>query len=125
MGHIPLIKDGVVVTVIELDDDCACVTKAVHEGMSASEEADYRKRLDTWRQRGQAHHEEVAAAKRKAFMALGVANALKVQAKVECRGNGNADPFQRRILVAEKEAEAWRNQGRRAAGKPCWRQSRK
>ena len=44
MGHIPLIKDGVVVTVVELDDDCACVTKAVHNEMSASEEADYRNR---------------------------------------------------------------------------------
>ena len=104
MGHIPLIKDGVVVNVVELDDDCACVTKAVHKEMSASEEADYRKRLDAWRQRGQARHEEIAAAKRKAFTALAVANALKLQARVERRGNGNADPFLRRI----KEAEAWR-----------------
>ena len=117
MGHIPLIKDGVVVNVVELDDDCACVTKAVHKEMSASEEADYRKRLDAWRQRGQARHEEIAAAKRKAFMALDVANALKVQAKVESRGNGNADPCQRRILVADKETEAWRSQGSRATGK--------
>ena len=95
-----------------------CVTKAVHKELSASEEADYRKRLDTWRQRGQAHHEEVAAAKRKAFMALGVANALKVQAKVECRSNGNADPFLRRILVADKEAEAWRNKVAELQAKP-------
>ena len=108
MGHIPLLKDGVV-NVIELDDDCACVTKAVHKEMSASEEADYRKRLDAWRQSGQARHEEIAAAKRKAFTALGVANALKVQARGESRGNGNADPFLRRILVADREAEAWRN----------------
>ena len=118
MGHIPLLKDGVVINVIELDDDCACVTKAVHKEMSASEEADYRKRLNAWRQRGQAHHEEIAAAKRKAFMALGIANALKVQTRGESRGNGNTDPFLRPILVADKDAEAWRNKVAELQAKP-------
>lgn len=119
MGQRPLIKGGVVVNVVQIDDDCACMTKAQHKQMAEAEDADYAERFNAWRAKGQARHAEIQAAKQKAFMALGIASGLREHAKAESKKrHGNADAVMRRVRDAEKEAEDWRTKVSELENKP-------
>lgn len=119
MGQRPIIRGDTVVNVVEIDDDCACMTKAEHKQMFEAEDADYAQRFAAWRALGQARHAEIQAAKQKAFMARGVAGGLRAHAEAEAnKRHGNADAVMRRVRDAEKEAEDWRVKVNELESKP-------
>ncbi len=76
----PLIKDGKVINVIEIDDETESVTKAEHKEMLAAENADYAERMAAWRTAISAHQQTLAEARSRSFVAMGIANAMRIQA---------------------------------------------
>jgi hypothetical protein len=93
MGQRPLIKDGVVVNVIEIEDDTLPCTKARHKELAAIEQASYEAKFNAWRKVVMDHRQAILQARQAAFLAHGVLNALKVQAEAE-----KAKPKWKRLL---------------------------
>lgn len=83
MGSRPIIKDGLVVNVVEIDDDCAIMTKAECRRQEAAELADYAARVAAWRERVALMRAEVDAAREKAGIAMATMSALKARAASE------------------------------------------
>lgn len=77
MGQIPIIKGGIVVNVVELEDGTTPVLKAIHRARLAEEDADYQRRFTEWRKTVTDRQTQIADAKQKAFMASGIGNALR------------------------------------------------
>ena len=48
MGQRPIIKDGVVVNVIELDEETDLVTAEQHQQMQSVEDDDYAQQVEAW-----------------------------------------------------------------------------
>jgi hypothetical protein len=83
MGQRPLIKDGVVVNVIEIEDDTQCLRKADYKRLTAAEDADHEAQMAEWRATVAKRQADIAEARQSAFIAVGVVNALKVQQAAE------------------------------------------
>jgi hypothetical protein len=105
MAQRPLIKDGVVANVIEIDDDCEIMTKAECRKREAAEQADYEERAKAWRDQAAAMRAEVAAAQEAASMARATVEAVKGQAANE-KNDRKAAQLLRQILALEDEAKA-------------------
>jgi hypothetical protein len=110
MGQRPLIKNGVVVNVIEIADDTLPCTKARHMELSAVERANYAAKLAEWQRQVTARRAAIVEARQKAFMAQGVVNALRVASQAETKKPKwrrlAAGSFDNRISTAESEARA-------------------
>jgi hypothetical protein len=103
--RLPIIKDGIVVNVIEIDEATAIVDKATHANLCASEEADYAQRYAEWQTQVAAVETAIAEARTQHFMASGIAVAVKTEAKgVDVE---SAPAMLDKLLVAEAEVEAW------------------
>lgn len=100
----PILKDGIVVNVVEIDEGTAIVTKAEHRQMSEAEEAEYANRLLIWQGAVKAAKTEISEVEVQLFMVTGMAAAAKADAR---NANGGAAAHLDRILVAEAEVEAW------------------
>ncbi len=100
----PLIKDGIVVNIIEIGEHTLCVSKAEHKELEAQEMARYAADLVAWRNECQMHAKSIEEAKAGRFMAIGIVKAAKDAAK-----DSRIDPKHTldRILMLDSEVEAW------------------
>lgn len=100
----PILKNGVVVNVIEIDEDTAIVTKAQHKRLQAGEEEAYATELKAWREAMTARQGEMSAA----MEGLGLANmtlsAVKAKAASE-KVDARAALALTQILSMEAEIE--------------------
>lgn len=102
--QLPLIRDGIVVNVIEIDEDTISASKGDHKRLSAEENAEYEARASEWRAAINAHAEAIKAAEMQLFPARGAANAVKSDVR---KSQGDAQKALNRVLVADAEVEAW------------------
>jgi len=100
----PLIKDGIVVNVVEIDDATMCVSKAEHREMAAKEAADYTNRFNAWRREIVKRRDAISTAHTSHFMATGAAGVILAEARANA---GDAAAMLDRVLVANAEVEAW------------------
>lgn len=114
--QLPLIKDGLVVNVVELEPETACVDKAKHKEMSAAEDAEHGRRMDEWRAIANAHTLEIEKARQQLLLAHSAALAVKTAAKETKPGAEKAALD--RILFAENEVEQWRAKVAELQGRP-------
>jgi hypothetical protein len=102
--QLPLIKDGLVVNVVEIEEGTLCCSKAEHKHLGAAEVADYEARAAAWRAEIAAHHEAIRQAELQHFMACGVAAAAKDKAR---QGDGNSAQLLKHVLTTDEEAAAY------------------
>lgn len=100
MTQKPILRDGKVVNVIEIDDATQIVTKALHKEMMAAEDADYAQRLESWRAQMKQRHNSVQATIEELTLARATVNALKMTASNE-KDDRKAALALRQILSAE------------------------
>lgn len=100
MTQKPVLKDGKVVNVIEIDGETQVVTKDRHKEMIAAEDADYAQRLGAWRALVQQRHNTIQAATDELSLARATVSALKVTAGNE-KDDRKAALALRQILSAE------------------------
>ncbi|WP_088347777.1 MULTISPECIES: hypothetical protein [Rhodomicrobium] len=102
--RLPVIKDGVVINVVEMDADTLCVDKATHQQMLADEDDGHRAALALWGADISERHAAIQQAKRNLFMASGFASAVKNQVR---EGKISGDGALTSVLTADAEVEAW------------------
>jgi hypothetical protein len=98
----PILRDGVVVNVIELDDDTEIVTKARHKELCVAEDADYAAKLAAWRGQVTDIQKAFAEAVERLDMARATASALKVRAE-DLQDGPQAGQVLKQILAVEKQ----------------------
>lgn len=98
----PIIKDGIVVNVIEIGDETEIVTKDRHKELMASEDAQYAEHFTSWRGQIRAHQDEIGTAAEKLSMARMTLAAMKTKAEGEKDGT-RAVYTLNQILSLEKE----------------------
>jgi hypothetical protein len=79
----PILKDGVVVNVIEIGADTEIVSKKRHKQLTAEEDARYAIAAAEWRETAKAHEDEIRLAAEKLGLARMTVSALKVKAADE------------------------------------------
>ncbi len=84
----PIIKGGVVVNVIEIDEDTEIVTKEALKLRQAEEAAEYSVANAEWQGVLKKRMAYIKEARDQAFMMQGVVNALRIQVEVEKRTKG-------------------------------------
>jgi hypothetical protein len=96
----PILKDRIVVNVIEIGEDTEIVTKSRHKELMAIEEADYARRAAAWRASVGERQLEVRQAAEKLTMAKMTLAAVKAQA-----GKAGVDATQllKQILALDDE----------------------
>lgn len=104
MGQRPILKNGVVINVIEIDDDTQIVTKAQHKQMLAEEAVDYEVRLATWREAIRDVQQQAADVIDQLAMARMTLSAMKTQAAGE-KNDAKAAQALRQILAAEEDVK--------------------
>lgn len=102
--QLPLIEDGIVVNVIEIDDDTMIMTKDRHKELQAQEDAGYADRLAAWRKRSRACHGELNATMKRLGMANMTLSAVKIRAADE-KQDAKAALLLRQILSMEADIE--------------------
>lgn len=117
MGQRPIIKNGKVVNVIEIDDDVQIVTKAEHKAALEVENAAHAADVSAWRAEITKMRDEVSEAHQKAALAMGAAEALKDQARKD-KNAGKPPRLFDQILDLEAEAKAHAEEAGRLALRP-------
>lgn len=102
--QLPLIKDGVVVNVVEFEIGTICCSKADLKAMQVAEEAEYNARVDAWRAEVNAMQDEIRAAETQLAGARKVATEAKERAE---KGKGDAQQLLRAVLNTDAEQKAW------------------
>lgn len=102
--HLPLLKDGIVVNVVELSEGTRLVSKSEHREISKADEASYEASANGWRTKKAERAEEIKQAETSLFMAKGMATSVKAEAK---SGGGDAQKALNRVLLADAEVDAW------------------
>lgn len=115
--RVPLIKDGVVINVTEMAEGCAAVTKAEHRAQMAREDAEYEEQAAIWRGKLAERQAALAEAKTQHFMAVGVAQALRGDAKKGLKGDA-AERALNTIVAAEDEVKAYADNIAEIEGQP-------
>lgn len=100
----PLIKDGVVVNVVEVSESTLCLSKAEYKAMAAKDEAAYAEAVKAWRSALLIRRLEITEAETGLFMARGAAEVIKEQASGK---KGKARDALDRVLSADGEVNAW------------------
>lgn len=104
MGQLPILKDGVVVNVIEIDNETEIVTKDEHKRRAAEEMAAYETSLAEWREVIRGRQNEAHEALTKLQMAKMTLEAKKTTAAEEKTDAGAALAL-RQILSMEEEVK--------------------
>lgn len=102
--QLPLIKDGLVVNVVELDPGTVCVDKGTHKRMGLEENTAYAGRAREWRAELDARQAAIADAEQQLLAAATAAAVVKNAAR---KASGDAAATLDRVLVAEAEVDAW------------------
>lgn len=105
MAQKPIIKDGIVINVIEIDETTQVVTKAQYKEAQVADEANYNRQLEIWRAEMRQRRANVEAALTELGMARATVAALKVTAGNET-DDARAALILRQILVAERDIAA-------------------
>ncbi len=100
----PLLKDGVVINVIEIDENTLVVCKAEHKQLQAEEDAAYTAQLEEWRAVIKARQGELGAASERLGMAKMTLSAMKVKVAEE-KGDARAALALKQILSMEADVE--------------------
>jgi hypothetical protein len=116
--RVPVIKDGVVVNVIEMAPDTTAVTKAEHKDAMARERVEYEARAADWRKGVEAGRSVVKLAKQDLFMARGLERAARSGvAKSDLTGDAGAHAA-RQLLTLGNEAAAHQDNVERLEAAP-------
>jgi hypothetical protein len=113
----PILKDGVVVNVVELDDDTMVTTKARHKELTAAEDAEYQAKIDEWRIAHGAHQAKITAAAEALAMARMTLGTVKAKADKE-KNETKAAAALRQILTMEKDISAKEEDLAKIQGEP-------
>lgn len=105
--QLPLIKDGVVVNVVEFEAGTVCCNKAELKEMQAVENANYEARAAEWRGVIQRQKDELIAAETQLEAAMAVAGHARRKAE-SMRDAGNSDQALKHVLTTGAEVDAWR-----------------
>lgn len=100
----PLIKDGLVVNVVEFEPGTICCSKPELKAMQAAEEAEYDKRAAAWREEAGKLAEEIREAETQLSAARKASNQAQELASA---GKGKADQLLKRVLETGGEVRAW------------------
>lgn len=98
----PVLKDGVVVNVVEISDDTMIVTKDEHKQLMAKEDADYEQAAAEWRETVKGREAQIRDAAERLGLARMTVSALKVKAAEEDSDTKAAQALRR--ILAEEEA---------------------
>lgn len=79
----PILKDGIVVNVVEIDEDAAIMTKGQHKKLHSDEDAAYTVQLRAWREAVKARQGQVSAAMERLGLANMTLSAVKAKAAGE------------------------------------------
>lgn len=98
----PILKDGAVVNVIEIDENTKIVTKEEHKALAAAEDAEHEQRLGEWRAVIAERRREVNVASEALGMLKAMLKATKVNAE-KAATDAEAARLLQQILALEKE----------------------
>jgi dGTP triphosphohydrolase len=105
MASRPIIKDGVVINVTVIDDDCAIMTKAECRKQEAAEKGAYEEQAKAWREQVMAMRAEVDAAQRNVGLARATLEAVKTRAATEKHASRKSAMLDQ-ILALDGEVKA-------------------
>jgi hypothetical protein len=95
----PVLRDGVVVNVVEMSPDCIAGTKADVKHAMRAEDAEYQTQVAAWQEAVQAHRAEFDAANSVAERAAQAADFAKRKA---AEGKGNAQQLLDHVLATDR-----------------------